>query len=222
MDERSMIMKVAVSSTGKGLDAVIDPRFGRCACFVIVDTDDMSCVCHDNESAALGGGAGIQAAQFVISKGAQAVLTGSCGPNAISVFSAAGVMVVPGQRGTVREAVEKFQTGGFQDGSGPVPMETLGKSTTAGQVPGTSAWLGRCRGGTGRGRGMGQGMGIGMGRGMGSRQGGGRGMGRWLAGPRGGMEPPVSAGETAESLKKQVEELQRQLQTIQETINRIP
>ena len=62
-------MKIAVTSTGPTLDDQIDPRFGRCAYFVIVETKDMSFEAFDNESIALGGGAGIQSAQFVASKG---------------------------------------------------------------------------------------------------------------------------------------------------------
>ena len=71
-------MKIAVSSSGKGLDSQIDSRFGRCAYFLIVETDDMSFEVFDNESSALGGGAGIQSAQFVASKGVKAVITGNC------------------------------------------------------------------------------------------------------------------------------------------------
>ena len=50
-------MKIAVSSSGKDLNAQIDPRFGRCAFFVFVETDDMNFEAYDNESIALGGGA---------------------------------------------------------------------------------------------------------------------------------------------------------------------
>ncbi|MBW2001843.1 MAG: NifB/NifX family molybdenum-iron cluster-binding protein, partial [Deltaproteobacteria bacterium] len=32
-------MKIAVSSTGTDLNSEIDPRFGRCAYFIIVNTD---------------------------------------------------------------------------------------------------------------------------------------------------------------------------------------
>ena len=35
-------MKVAVSATGSTLDAPVDPRFGRCEVFVLVETDDMT------------------------------------------------------------------------------------------------------------------------------------------------------------------------------------
>ena len=34
-------MKVAVTASGPSLDAQVDPRFGRCAYFVFVESDDM-------------------------------------------------------------------------------------------------------------------------------------------------------------------------------------
>ncbi|MBC8179295.1 MAG: dinitrogenase iron-molybdenum cofactor biosynthesis protein, partial [Deltaproteobacteria bacterium] len=67
-------MKVAVSSAGKDLDSQIDPRFGRCAYFIIVDTDTMDYEVFDNKNMNLGGGAGIQSAQFVASKDAKVVI----------------------------------------------------------------------------------------------------------------------------------------------------
>jgi len=101
-------MKIAISSMGRDLSEQIDPRFGRCAYFVIVDTDDMSFEAFDNENIALGGGAGIQAAQFVASKGAKVVITGNCGPNAVRTLSAAGVEVIVGQKGTIRETIDNL------------------------------------------------------------------------------------------------------------------
>ena len=68
-------MKVAVSASGRDLDSQIDPRFGRCAFFLVVETDEMSFESFSNENMALAGGAGIQSAQFVASKGAKSVNT---------------------------------------------------------------------------------------------------------------------------------------------------
>ena len=93
-------MKIAVSASGRDLNAQIDPRFGRCAYFIIVETDDMSFEVFDNASIALGGGAGIQSAQFVASKGAKTIITGNVGPNAVRTLTAAGIEVIVGQGGT--------------------------------------------------------------------------------------------------------------------------
>lgn len=135
-------MKIAISAGGKDLDSKIDPRFGRCAYFVIVEADDMSFEAFDNESNALGGGAGIQAAQFVGSKGARTVITGNCGPNAVQPLSAAGVEVCVGQTGTVREAIERYKR-----------RDIKATSTRNGADPSGM------EGGAGMGRGMGRGRG---------------------------------------------------------------
>lgn len=159
-------MKVAVSSTGKDLTANIDPRFGRCAYFIIADTQDMSFTAYDNENINLSGGAGIQAASFVASTGAKAVLTGNCGPKAMTAFTAAGVDVFTGQTGTVRETVERFKSGRLRPSTEPTVPEKAGSLNAAGNN--TARGIGRCQGGTGRGMGGGRGAGMG---------GGGRGMG---------------------------------------------
>ena len=104
-------MKVAVTSKGTTLDDSVDPRFGRCAHFVIVETDDMSFEAVANSNAAAGGGAGIQSAQLVSEKDAKVVLTGNCGPNAFRTLEAAGIQVVIGAGGTVHEAVEEYKAG---------------------------------------------------------------------------------------------------------------
>ena len=104
-------MKLAVSSSGRDLNAQLDPRFGRCRCFLIIETDTMSFEVFDNDNAALGGGAGIQSAQFIAAKGAKALITGHCGPNAMQILSAAGVQVYVGQAGTIQGIVDKFNNG---------------------------------------------------------------------------------------------------------------
>jgi len=101
-------MKIAISSTGQDLAAKLDPRFGRCRYFLIIETDTMSFEVFDNDNAALGGGAGIQSAQFITAQGAQALITGQCGPNAMQTLSAAGVQVYAEPAGTVRGIVDKF------------------------------------------------------------------------------------------------------------------
>ncbi len=112
-------MKIAVTSKGTTLDDQVDPRFGRCANFVIVETADMSFDAVANSNASLGGGAGIQSGQLVAEQGAMVVLTGNCGPKAFQTLEAAGVKVVIGATGTVREAVEQHMSGELAETAGP-------------------------------------------------------------------------------------------------------
>jgi predicted Fe-Mo cluster-binding NifX family protein len=81
----------------------------------------MSFEALENENAALGGGAGIQAAQFVASKGVTAVVTGNCGPNAIKVLSAGNVQTYVGQTGIIKDVIEKFKSGGTPHSPGREP-----------------------------------------------------------------------------------------------------
>ena len=112
-------MMIAVTASGPGLDAQVDPRFGRCANFVLVDSETMETEEAENENVSVGGGAGIQSAQLVTNKGATVVLTGNCGPNAFRTLQAAGIEVIVGVTGTVREAIEKYKAGGFSTTEGP-------------------------------------------------------------------------------------------------------
>lgn len=159
-------MKVAVSSAGKDLDSQIDPRFGRCAYFIIVDTDTMDYEVFDNKNMNLGGGAGIQSAQFVASKDAKVVITGNCGPNAVRTLSAAGVEVIVGQTGRIRCAVDDYKDGKLKTTSSPNVSDHYGMGRGAVQGKDVPQDLGIGMGrGTGMGRRMGRGGGMGGGRG---------------------------------------------------------
>ncbi len=63
----------------------MDPRFGRCLYFLVVDPETLQCQTIDNSNS-MGGGAGVSTAQSVIKEGVRAVLPGNCGPNAHQVL----------------------------------------------------------------------------------------------------------------------------------------
>ena len=159
-------MRIAISATGTDLAAQVDPRFGRCQYFIIVDLETMQFEALENTNMMAGGGAGIATAQMIANKGVQVVLTGNCGPNAYQTLSAAGVQVISGVSGTVQEAIEGFKAGQFQATSQP----SVGAHFGMGMGPGM---------GVGGGMGMGRGMGMGWGRGFGGGRGFGRGRGWW-------------------------------------------
>ncbi len=220
-------MVVAVSSTGKDLDSQIDPRFGRCAYFIICNTDDMSFEAFNNESINLGGGAGIQSAQFVISKGVEAVITGNCGPNAVKVLTAASVQLFVGQVGTVRSSIERFRNHELR------PTRKANVSDHYGMNRGNPSFQPRFggmemdpAGSQGMGGGMGRGRGMCGGRGMGKGIGYGRGMGRGM-GVSGGevfdetVQKGFSKGHELDFLKERAKELQRQMEEIQIQIKKL-
>jgi len=173
-------MKVAVSSTGKDLASTVDPRFGRAAYFLIIETDSRAIVeVIDNlESQNAAHGAGINAASRIAESGARAILTGQVGPKAAAVCDKAGIAIINNMEGTVQEAIDTYVTINNQKNV-PPPSQTPGRNTIQG---------GGCRAAGGSGRGMGQGGGCraagGSGRGMGqgggcrAAGGSGRGMGQ--------------------------------------------
>lgn len=113
-------MKIAVTSQGNTLDAQLDPRFGRAAYVLIVDTQTLEFEAFDNnENKNAFKGAGIQAAAMVSEKEADVLLTGFCGPNAYKTLETAGVKVVNDQSGRVIDVVQKFKQGNavFADGA---------------------------------------------------------------------------------------------------------
>lgn len=105
-------MKIAVSSSGKNLTSPVDPRFGRAAFFVIVDSENMDFKVIDNvQQLNLPQGAGIQAAQTVATERVDAVITGNCGPKAFRVLQAAGIPVVTGAKGKIDVVIERYIQG---------------------------------------------------------------------------------------------------------------
>ena len=61
-------MRICITSEGDNLDSKVDPRFGRCRYFVIIDTDtiEFEAICNPNIDAM--GGAGIQSGQLISEK----------------------------------------------------------------------------------------------------------------------------------------------------------
>jgi predicted Fe-Mo cluster-binding NifX family protein len=112
-------MKICVTAMGDNLDANVDPRFGRCKYFLIIDTDSMNVKSVSNESMMASGGAGIQAAQIVAKTGAEIVITGNIGPNAFQTLKAAGIKIITGVNGNIKDVVDKFNNGELKEIDAP-------------------------------------------------------------------------------------------------------
>ena len=105
-------MKIAFTTSGDGLGAPLDSRFGRAAKFLIYDLESDTFEVLDNQqNLNAAQGAGIQSAETVARSGAKELVTGHCGPKAFRVLTAAGIRVFNTEATTVAEALEWYRAG---------------------------------------------------------------------------------------------------------------
>ena len=108
-------MKLVIPCQLKNENAEIDSRFGRANYFLLVDTESDERNFIDNvQNLQSPSGAGIQSAQIVVNAGADAVLTGHCGPKAFRALCAAGIAVYTNVTGSVDDAVNDFKQGNLK------------------------------------------------------------------------------------------------------------
>ncbi len=160
-------MKICITSIGDNLESQLDFRFGRCQYFIFLDSDTNEFEVIQNPAVNAMHGAGIQAAQLVIDKRPQIVITGNIGPNASSVLSSAGINVLAGFTGTINESVQAFKEGKLKPLTGPTVPGHFGTSQNmpgGGMGMGRGGGMGRPQGGSGQGGGRGTGQGGGRGR----------------------------------------------------------
>ena len=119
-------MKICASAVSNSLDAQVDPRFGRCPYFLIVDDETMQFEAIPNVASDARGGAGIQATQIIASRGVKVLITGSIGPNAFQALSASKIKIMTGAFGTVSEVIERYKRGELKETSAPTASGHLG------------------------------------------------------------------------------------------------
>jgi predicted Fe-Mo cluster-binding NifX family protein len=126
-------MKICITSTGPGLDAEMDPRFGRCQYFIFADPQSLDLEVVENPNLAASGGAGIQSAQLVANRGVEAVITGQVGPNAYTTLQAGKVRIITGVSGKVRDLLEKYKKGELSSSAqGPTVQAHFGMGRRGG------------------------------------------------------------------------------------------
>ena len=119
-------MRICVTAQDRSLESEVDPRFGRCAYFIIVETDSMTFETIDNAHGQSAGGAGVRSGQLKAEKKVSAVLTGNAGPNAFQTLKAAGIEVVTHVSGTVHDAIENYKKGIYTDSKKPTVESHFG------------------------------------------------------------------------------------------------
>lgn len=170
-------MKIIVTAAAAHIDGAIEPRFGRCPYLILVDSETDEHQAIANQSAASAGGAGIATARKIVELGAQVVITGRIGPNGQEVLTQAGVEMITGCAGPIREILKNYRAGELEVGAA-VTGRPQGRQAVAQGMERGRGMGGKGRGMGGGGGGMRQGSGAGQGRSGATGQGGKKGQGR--------------------------------------------
>ena len=105
-------LRIAVASEGRTVSVRVDPRFGRAPFIVICDTQKADVEVIDNlATSQQAGGAGVKAAETVVGRHVDYVVSQNFGPKALQVFRATSVKAAVLSEGTVADAVELVQRG---------------------------------------------------------------------------------------------------------------
>ncbi len=104
-------MKVAVTSSGPGTEAMMDDRLGRCPYFVIMDTVSGAVESFANPAADASSGAGTKAMQALFDRGVEVVITGRIGPHAQAMVDETEIKAVTGRSGVVGQVLKEYLAG---------------------------------------------------------------------------------------------------------------
>ena len=102
-------MRIAVSAEEPNLDSEVGEDLGHSPYILVVDTDTMEFEAMENEAATWDMGAGMKAADIVISLGVEAIITGAIGMHGYAKFNEANIMVVSEDEGRIRDLIESFK-----------------------------------------------------------------------------------------------------------------
>jgi predicted Fe-Mo cluster-binding NifX family protein len=99
-------MKIAILSEGPTLESNVEERFNRWPYFLIIDTDTFALESIRNHDIVPANAP--QRARAFAEKGVSFLLTGNCGSTSVKIFEEAGIQVITGLYGRVRDVIEHF------------------------------------------------------------------------------------------------------------------
>ncbi len=107
-------MRISVPSMGNnGLDERVGEHFGRVPTYTIVDTetDKVETISNTSEHT---GGTGYPP-ELMVRAGVNVMVCGGLGRRAVAMFEEMGIRVFVGASGTVRNAVQQYQSGALEE-----------------------------------------------------------------------------------------------------------
>ncbi len=110
MNKENSIIKVCIPAINEGLESEIDPRFGRCKFFTLIELKNgkiLNTKSVKNIGAEQGSGAGIAAAEQVSKLDADVVLTYDVGPKSETILDQLGIKIIK-TSGTIQTALNNY------------------------------------------------------------------------------------------------------------------
>ncbi|WP_417203608.1 NifB/NifX family molybdenum-iron cluster-binding protein [Acetoanaerobium sticklandii] len=104
-------MKIAIPVDEKNIESKVCISFGRTPYYMIYDTDSKEAEFFDNEAASSPGGAGIKAAQSLVDRKIDVLLTPRCGGNAADVINGANIKMCKTQGDSIKVNLEAYEAG---------------------------------------------------------------------------------------------------------------
>ncbi|MFP4288519.1 MAG: NifB/NifX family molybdenum-iron cluster-binding protein [Bacteroidales bacterium] len=104
-------MRVAITSKGNNLDALLDERFGRCSWFVIYDTQTRSTEFIPNPHKDAEEGAGPAAVELIASRKVEKIISGEFGLKIKHLLDSLKIqmIVIKKQDKTIKELIDILQ-----------------------------------------------------------------------------------------------------------------
>lgn len=128
-------MKIVITASGKEQNSLTNQHFGRCPYFVFYDAQCEDWIFEPNPAAEETSGAGIKAAQYILDKGAEVILTGEVGPKAWQVLESSQVKVYQVPEVSLLEALNIYKEGKAQILNNPTTTAHSGQTKPSDSKP---------------------------------------------------------------------------------------
>lgn len=106
-------MKIAFSASQPEFESALNPRFGRCDCFILIDPATGAWESTPNPAVQAPDGAGVSAAQHLADQGAAVIISGHFGPKAATALQAAGIQMITAQAQPIPDLLALYTSEGL-------------------------------------------------------------------------------------------------------------
>ena len=102
-------MKIAIPTLERNEKSMIAERFGRSLFYAVYDSETDQFEFLDNPARNARGGAGVQASEFLVSKGIQTIIAMEVGPKAERVLRSSNITLLQGKQIPVISLIDKWK-----------------------------------------------------------------------------------------------------------------